>query len=487
MGQATRTTKLALNFESRIHGGMNTTKRSYLDTTVALLNQARAFYVDFFLAHSEKLAERITYFSEKHQEYRERSISADELLTWAEACTVSTKDHPSPWKGWNFSTSFPRFPYIYRRSVIKDAIGKVRSYLSNRKNWEEAGRPKKGKPGLPQAKNHPTLYQGTFQLELDEINHHNAFVRLKIYTGKEWKAINFPVKANRWCTARLQEEGWETQSPMLVVRPKQVALHIPQVKEIKAQKVNERKLDPDLVTIGIDLNVKNLAVITVRQHDTILKTVFCKDHGLDQHRYRHLKHISKRQWQSGKPVKGERNCRHLWAHVKRTNQDFAHCVSRTIANICAQYPGSILLFERLRAIKSKGGSKTRRLNRKLSNQIRGQIRDQAKEKVFACGTVTVEVNPHGTSQYCSRCGAKGERFSYRNGQRVKERGGKLFSCPECHYEANADFNASANMHHSFYYELHWQPRPKPSKNKEGKQRSARLEAGRKKHARGTPR
>jgi IS605 OrfB family transposase len=488
MGQATRITKLAFNFGRRTHGGVNTTKRAYLDTTVAILNQARAFYVDFFLAHAAKFAERVTYFSEKHQDYRERSISADELLTWAEACTISTKDHSHPFEGWNFSTSFPGFPAIYRRSVIKDAIGKVRSYLSSRKNWE-AGCPKKGKPGLPQGKNHPTLYKGTFRLELDELNHRDAFVQIKIYTGKGWEAVNFPVKANRWCTTRLQEKGWETQSPMLVVRPKQVALHISQVKEIKAKKVKEQKLDPDLVTIGIDLNVKNLAVITVRQRGAILKTVFCKDHGLDQHRYHHLKRISKRQWQSGKPVKGERSCRHLWDHVKRTNQNFAHCVSRTIAEICAQYSGSILLFERLRSIKSRGENKTRRLNRKLSNQIRGQIRDKAKEKAFTYGTVTVEVNPHGTSQYCSRCGAKGERFSYRGGQRVKQKNGKLFSCPVCHYEANADFNASANTHHSFYREFHWQPQTKPSSSqkKEGKSRSVRLEAGRKKHARGTPR
>ncbi len=142
---------------------------------------------------------------------------------------------------------------------------------------------------------------------------------------------------------------------------------------------------------------------------------------------RHLRRVSKRQWQSGKPIKGERNCCHLWDHLKRTNQEFAHQVSRTIAEICAAYPGSILLFERLRTIQSKGEGKTRRLNRKLANQIRGLIRDYAKEKAFACGTVTVEVNPHGTSQYCSRCGAKGERFSYRNGQRVKERGGKLLA------------------------------------------------------------
>jgi transposase len=100
-------------------------------------------------------------------------------------------------------------------------------------------------------------------------------------------------------------------------------------------------------------------------------------------------------------------------------------------------------------------------NRKRANHLRGKINQYAREKAFAQGTCTVEVNPHGTSQYCSRCGARGERFSYRGGKRVQEKWGKLFGCLVCHYEAQADFNASVNVHRSFYREWHWQPRQKP--------------------------
>src|SRR5437762_1647495 len=146
MGQATRTTKLLLDLGERRQGGANTGKRTFLSETVTLLTAARAFYIDFFLTHADKLAERVSYYSAKHLEMRERAISANELLTWAEACTVATKDHSHPWPGWNFSESFPDLPFAYRRSVIKDAIGKVRSYLSNRANWEKSGK-QKGKPG----------------------------------------------------------------------------------------------------------------------------------------------------------------------------------------------------------------------------------------------------------------------------------------------------------------------------------------------------
>src|SRR6266699_2771866 len=233
MSQATRTTKL-LDLGRRDQGGANLQKRAALDATAEVLTAARAFYIDFFLAHAGKLAERVISYSEEHLEMRERLISA----------------HEPPLPGWNFTQRFPGMPFAYRRSVIKDAIGKVRSYLSNHANWEKSG---------------------------------------------------------------------------------------------------------------------------------------------------------KKQWQSGRPVKGEHSNQQLWRHVDRLNDDAAHKVARRIAQVCANYPGCILLFERLRQIKPGKGSRSRRMNRRRANQLRGKINQQAKDKAYLHQAVTVEVNAHGTSQYCSRC------------------------------------------------------------------------------------
>jgi len=461
MGQAIRTTKLPLDFSKRTQGGANTRKRAYLEATVQVLDATRTFYVAFFLAHSDKLSERVPYFSEHHQEIRERLISSDKLLTWAEFQTVETHEHPDPLPEWNFNRAFPDFPSVYRRAIIKDAIGKVKSYLSHLSNWQRTGK-KKGKPGLPGASNHPTLYQGTFSLELSGTDMQQSFVRLKVYTGQRWVWVNYPVKYNRYFAQRLAEEAWQQQSPKLVLRRKSAELHFSQTRKVKARKVKESKLDPNLVTVAVDLNVKQLAVITARQHGKIIETIFVTDRGFDQHRYRHLKRISKKQWLSGKPIRGEQSNVQLWQHIRRMNKDVAHKTARAIANVCARYPGCVLLFERLRKIKTRGGSKSRRLNRKQANQLRGQINRLSREKAFAQGTVTVEVNPHGTSQYCSRCGAQGQRFSSCGNQRLKARGGKLFCCSACMYEVHADWNASVNVHRSFFSEYHWRPLPKRS-------------------------
>src|SRR5260370_16590028 len=83
-------------------------------------------------------------------------------------------------------------PFTYRRSVIKDSIGKARSYLSNLANWRASGQ-KKGQPGPPGARNHPTLYEGAFALELDETDLRQTFARLKVYTAATWKWTHYPV------------------------------------------------------------------------------------------------------------------------------------------------------------------------------------------------------------------------------------------------------------------------------------------------------
>ena len=457
MGQTARTTKLLLDLSARDQGGANAGKRSHLEETSKILDAARQFYLDFFLAHPEKLMERVEVLSKKTGEVSERLISADKLLTWAEFHTVTTAEHPDPLPEWNFSQAFPDFPNRYRRSVIKDVIGKARGYLTTLRKWQHSGK-KKGKPGIPTASNHPTLYAGTYTLDLDELDLRKSFVRLKVYTGSTWAWVQYPTRYNRYFEQRRAEEGWEQESPKLVLGKRSAAIHFLQSKTIKARKIVESKRDPDLVTVAVDLNVKQLAVITVRQHGKITQTRFVSDRGLDQARFRHLGRIAKKQWQSGQAVKGERSNQQLWRHIRRQNTDAAHKTARAIVEVCERYPGCVLLFERLRTIKAAGGSKSRRRNRKQANQLKGKINQLAKEKAYAKGVVSVEVNPHGTSQYCSRCGAKGMRFSLLAGQRVKGRGGKLFCCPVCHYECHADFNASCNVHHSFFREFHWQPR-----------------------------
>src|SRR6266567_841783 len=341
MGQTARTTKLLLDLSTRDQGGTNPGKRSYLSETVIILNAARRFFLDFFLAHPDKLMERVEVISKKTGEVREGVISADTLLTWAEFQTVETPEHPTPLPDWNFSRAFPDLPNRYRRSVIKDVIGKARGYLTSVTKWHASGtkrgkpgtfkyrffgrrpivpvgagevglwsggpcgcrlpqrpsafRPvweghegdRKGcrlprrpsptptgmrplsidvckkpilerKPGIPTASNHPTLYAGTFSLDLDELDLRKSFMRLKVYTGSEWVWVHYPTCYNRYFERRRAEPGWETESPTLILGKQSAAIHFVQSKTITAKKIVESKRNPDLVTVAVDLNVKFL-------------------------------------------------------------------------------------------------------------------------------------------------------------------------------------------------------------------------------------
>jgi transposase len=86
-------------------------------------------------------------------------------------------------------------------------------------------------------------------------------------TGQSWAWVNYPVRYSRYFDQRRRDGAWEQQSP----RHKRAELHFSQTKEIRAKKVKASKDDPDLVTVAVDLNVKNLAVITVRQHGKIIR------------------------------------------------------------------------------------------------------------------------------------------------------------------------------------------------------------------------
>ena len=81
MGKAERTTKLLLDLGDPQAGGANVGKREYLASTTRILNDARAFYLEFFLAHPHKLFERVQLIDKKTGEVREATISADKLLS----------------------------------------------------------------------------------------------------------------------------------------------------------------------------------------------------------------------------------------------------------------------------------------------------------------------------------------------------------------------------------------------------------------------
>src|SRR5215469_13211418 len=193
MGQAERTTKLLLDFAEKEKGGANRSKRAALAATSEVLNQARGFYLSFFLAHPDKLFERVQ---------------------------------------------------LVNQETGKDCIGKAKAYYTTHEQWRASGK-KKGKPGLPTPRNHPTLSAGVFALQLDQVDVKKSWVSLRVYRGKDWAWVNYPVCENRYFEARMADPDWKPLAPKLVVKQKRVEIHFPQEMTVRAKKIRESKRDPD--------------------------------------------------------------------------------------------------------------------------------------------------------------------------------------------------------------------------------------------------
>ena len=425
----------------------NKGKEEALESTVEVLNSVLSHYIDLTLHHRSLLLTQKESVNRMTGEVRQRHMSNSEILTELEFLSLPTAAHPQT--AINIKSLFPSLPTPTRRSVINTSTGMCKSYLSNQKNWEshQKGNP----PKRPSPRNLPTFYKGTYQLELLDIK--NQFVRLKVFDGFEWVWKNYPVKMGRKQLESFNDPNWSIQSPTLV--PKRTKrglewyLHIPLAKKVDVNPIKEQKKEnPNLTTLAVDLGLRHLAVVTVRQGGKIRKVKFFRGEKVEAHRLQHLIKVFKKQQKSGKPVRGERSNQQLWRHLRETNTDVAHHITREIVSIALRYHVKVIVIEYLRRFRPlRGEKKSRKLNRKLTYWLKGKIEEQLRYKAFAEGILVKSVNPAFTSKVCNICGGVGERFSHNS----------LFRCPFCGYSANADFNASVNLHQVF-----WRIFPYPS-------------------------
>ena len=136
--------------------------------------------------------------------------------------------------------------------------------------------------------------------------------------------------------------------------------------------------------------------------------------------------------------------------------NFALNVSGTKDKTGKLYPrADAIVLEKLAGF-IPDAEKERGINRALASWNRGQLVQRIKEVAAGSGFKgrVYEVHPAGSSQCCSKCGKIGRRYSIVRDNKTGAAGirfgwvEKLFAC-ECGYRANADHNASVNLHHIF--------------------------------------
>jgi IS605 OrfB family transposase len=460
MAKVTKTIKV------KIHNP-NKGKQGALLSTVLILNKALATFIDFTLAHPFFLTETKEVVDKKTCEVRKRKLKNPEILTEIEKRTLKTKAHQET--EIDIKTIYPCLPTSFRRSIINTSTGMCKSYFSNLENWKNLNGKNKSKnpPAPPTPRNLPTFYKGTYSIELLDIQ--NQFVRLNVYSEGEWVFKNYPIKIGRKQLKTLTSGEWTILSPTLVPRRRFITnhnhkkrgnktewyLHIPVEKKVSVKKIEEQKKEnPQLCTLSIDMGLKHIAVITVRKGGKIVFVKFIRCEQIEAHRLRHLQKIFKKQHKSGKAVKGQRSNKQLWEHIGSMNDAHAHLVSLRIIEIALEYGVDVIIIEYLRKFRNRRGEKrSKKFNRKFTYWLKGKLEFNLRYKALEHGILVKSVNPTFTSQICNKCGGFGERFS----------SGSLFRCFYCGYCANADFNASVNLHKVF-----WDIFPKPKRKKKFK-------------------
>jgi IS605 OrfB family transposase len=142
----------------------------------------------------------------------------------------------------------------------------------------------------------------------------------------------------------------------------------------------------------------------------------------------------KRALQSKGTKSAKRHLKKLSSKAARFRTDCDHVVSRQLVQSVT--PGTTIVIENLKEIRSTTKQRSKQQKRSMHQWSFNRLRDLLTYKAEAYGCMVVGVDPHHTSQRCSRCG-----HTHRSNRRSRSH----FKCRNCGFELNADLNGSRNI------------------------------------------
>jgi IS605 OrfB family transposase len=203
--------------------------------------------------------------------------------------------------------------------------------------------------------------------------------------------------------------------------------------------VKGNNLDKDKI-MGVDLGVAVPAYMAFN-FDNYLRD-YIKDNRIVQHKIRLDKELSYAK--SQKRFAGKGSCNHgrkirLDVYNKYSNK--SHNLSETINHSWSKYIVELAFKNGCGTIQMEdlSGFNNNKEDRFLSNWTYYSLQQKIKYKAEEKGIQVIKIDPHYTSQRCSKCGCIHED------NRPKKPNQSKFKCIECGYEANADFNAARNI------------------------------------------
>lgn len=383
------------------------------EDTISLYRKATDFFIRIILKEPQIL--------DQHELLAER-LRCVEILT--------NKTEINPFPKYDFGKDFYKFPCYLRRAAISEALGKVSSYKSNLKNWNNRKNKsdRKRKPGYPRAgRICPAMYKG------------NTFIRTGTYSARikvwirntwDWIDISFRKPDIDYITNHCQDR--KECVPTLQKRGKEWFLDFV-FKEYK--KLNDTPDEKKLI-LAVDLGINNACVCSAMKPDgTIMERKFLslpkeqdsQDHALNKIRKAHNQ--------------GNRKMPNLWARANGINEDITQKTVRFIIDTAAACKTDVIVFEHLDLKGKKYGAKKQRLHLWKAQRVQALVTDKAHR----LGMHISHVNARGTSGYAFDGSGKVQRGAYlQNGEEKYNysicvfRTGKTYNC-----DLNASYNIGA--------------------------------------------
>ena len=180
--------------------------------------------------------------------------------------------------------------------------------------------------------------------------------------------------------------------------------------------------------IGVDMGIRHIAATS----DGKLYG-HCNDMQKDLGRLKRLSmRLSKDRCDPLKEKKARSKLNHHHRNMVNKRKENIERISKEIVDSI-----DIIVIEKLNVRRLWGRSLSKSMTRGFVNSSLGLLRDRIQSKAEWAGKRIIEVNPRGTSQMCSQCGAE-----VKKGLNIR-----IHNCHCCGYAADRDINAAINILH----------------------------------------
>lgn len=331
------------------------------------------------------------------------TMTTKSIVPAVEKLIHTTKSNPFP-KYKEFNVRFYKFPSYFRRGAIATAFGKVKSYRSNLRNWEEERKItlaegkkfKKNPPKLQlEHKEFPVFYRGNMFKRTSE-----SAAQIKIFHNNDWVWVDIEFKEQD-----LYKRGvwdWKECNPKLVKRGKKYFLNISYESKVNLNKTKVK----DQKVCSVDLGITNSAVCSVVDATgTILGRKF-----INQLKEKDRLHTLTNKLRKAQKLSGWISAPNFWRQINGYQKHIVQNTSHEIVKFAAENNCDVIVFEYLGKIRTpKGFYGAKKLRFKLHNWRKTGIQNKVEEMAHYLGMRISRINPKYTSELAFDGSGKVER------------------------------------------------------------------------------